>query len=142
MRSLFPILSVSLLVLAAHAGAQEQNPPSTTSGAISQVQVMAPTQAFRFYEHDAEWISGAYKMSNGWRLKVEPSANGIVAQIDKRRPIRLVASSPDRYVSPDGLVAMEFNRGPSGDDMMMSYVPDQRTAEVVVITSTGLLAQR
>jgi hypothetical protein len=30
---------------------------------------------------------------------------------------------------------MEFNRGADGDEMMMSYVPDPRLAEVVVVTS-------
>jgi len=144
MRSLFPILSTSLLVLAANAGAQEQNLPSTESEPISRVQVMAPPQAFVFYDYEAEWISGAYAMSNGWRLKVDPTSNGIVAQIDKRGPVSLVAMSPDRYVTRDGKVSMEFNRGTDGQDMVMSYVPDDPTAEVVVVTATSAtsLAQR
>lgn len=143
MRSLFPILSTSLLVLAANAGAQEQNMPTTESEPISRVQVMAPPQSFVFYDYEAEWISGAYAMSNGSRLKVDPSFNGIVAQIDKRGPVRLIAMSPDRYVTRDGKVSMEFNRGASGQDMVMSYVPDERTAEVVVVTATSTsLAQR
>jgi hypothetical protein len=31
---------------------------------------------------------------------------------------------------------MEFNRGAQGDEMLMSYVPDSRTAQRVVVTST------
>ena len=35
---------------------------------------------------------------------------------------------------------MEFNRGELGEDMQMSYVPDPRLAQVVVISSA--VAQR
>jgi hypothetical protein len=31
---------------------------------------------------------------------------------------------------------MEFNRGPDGDDMIMSYVPNDGLAQVVVVTAT------
>jgi hypothetical protein len=106
------------------------------------VQVIASAQPFAFYDSDAEWISGAYAMSNGWRLKVDLSLDGIVAQIDKRHPVKLTAVSRDRYVTPDGNIAMEFNRGQQGDEMLMSYVPDPRTAQVVVVSSSARLAQR
>jgi hypothetical protein len=139
MRHLFLILPVSLL-LSASAGAQDVITPSTQPESISRVQVMAPTQPFQFRDYEAEAISGGYKMSNGWKMKVDPAADGIVAQIGKRHPMRLVAVSTNQYVTPDGNVAMEFNRGKDGDEMLMSYVPDARTAQVVVVTST--LAQR
>jgi hypothetical protein len=140
MRSLSLILPASLLLFASEVSAQSQNYPLADPASISSVQVTAPTQAFPFWNDDAEAISGAYAMSNGWRIKVEPAHDGIVAQVDKQRPIRLVALSQDRYVSRDGNVSMEFNRGARGDDMSMSYVPDSRTAQVVVVTAT--LAQR
>jgi hypothetical protein len=139
MRPLYLILPVSLL-LASNAGAQAQQAPQTEPGSVSQVQVTAEAPPFQFRDYEAEAISGGYKMSNGWRLKVDPSADGIVAQIDKRHPVRLVAVSRDMYISRDGSVAMEFNRGPQAEDMLMSYVPDSRTAERIVVSST--LAQR
>ena len=148
MRSLSLTVPASLLLLAASAGAQNAQPTqpdyylSTQSGATSKVQVVAPAQPYVFQDHDAEWISGAYAMSNGWRLKVDPSRDGIVARIDKRHPIKLTAVSPDRYVTSDGNIAMEFNRGAYGDQMLMSYVPDTRTAQVVVVGSAPRLAQR
>jgi hypothetical protein len=142
MRSLSLMLPASLLLLASHAGAQTQAYPMTEPEQTSRVQVTAPTQPFQFWDYEAEWVSGAYAMSNGWRMKVDPAADGIVAQIDKRRPLRLVAVSQNRYASRDGNVWMEFNRGPTGEDMLMSYVPDTRTAQVVVVTSTARLAQR
>lgn len=141
MRSLTLILPATLL-LAASTGAQSQNNPSSNPEAISQVQVNAPAQPYRFWGYEAEAISGAYAMSNGWRIKVDPGKDGIVAQIGKKRPMTLVAMSPDKYASRDGNIIMEFNRGAYGDDMVMSYVPDSRTAQVVVLTSTNTLAQR
>jgi hypothetical protein len=140
MRPLSLILPASLLVLASSAGAQAQHDPQTEPGAVSQVQVTAESPPFQFRDYEAEAISGGYRMSNGWHMKVDSASDGIVAQIDKRHPIRLVAVSRDMYVSPDGSVAMEFNRGTQGDEMLMSYVPDARTAQRVVVTST--LAQR
>jgi hypothetical protein len=142
MRSLSLLLPASLLVLASNAVAQTATTLTTESGSTSRVQVIASAQPFAFYDSDAEWISGAYAMSNGWRLKVDPSLDGIVAQIDKRHPVKLTAVSRDRYVTPDGNIAMEFNRGQQGDEMLMSYVPDPRTAQVVVVSSSARLAQR
>jgi hypothetical protein len=142
MRPLSLIFPASLLLLASSASAQTQNYPVTEPESMSQVQVMAPPQVFQFRDYEAEWISGGYAMSNGWRIKVDPASDGIVAQIDKQRPIRLVALSRDMYVSRDGNVAMHFNRGARGEDMLMSYVPNSETAQVVVITSTSTLAQR
>jgi hypothetical protein len=141
MRSLSLMLPATLL-LAASAGAQTQDQPSTAPEAGSRVQVTAPAQPYKFYGYEAESISGAYAMSNGWHLKVDPSREGIVAQIDKRHPIKLAAVAPDRYASGDGNIAMEFNRGDYGDQMLMSYVPDPRTAQVVVVGATATLAQR
>ena len=140
MRPLSLILPVALLVLASSAGAQAQRQPGTEPESVTQVQVTAETQPFQFRDYEAEAISGGYKMSNGWRMKVDPSSDGIVAQVNREHPMRLVAVSRDSYVAPDGNVVMQFNRGSQGDEMLMSYVPDSRTAQRVVVTST--LAQR
>jgi len=153
MRSLSLMVPASLLLLAAsHAGAQAQAQtqtqtqteayPLTEPEQTSRVQVTAPPRAFQFWEYEAEFISGAYAMSNGWRMKVDSSRDGIVAQIDKERPMRLVAVSENKYASRDGNVWMEFNRGTGGADMLMSYVPNTRTAQVIVVTATSRLAQR
>ena len=137
MRTLSLILPVSLLVLASGASAQEQEYPATAPAQVSRVEVTAP---FHFDYDEADAISGRYQMSNGWRMKVDSTYNGIAAQIDNRRAIKLIAVGPDRYVSADGNVSMEFNHGGDADEMLMSYVPDVRTAQVVVVRAT--LAQR
>lgn len=144
MRPISFILSASVLALASSAGAQTESYLSTQSGVTSRVQVIAEARPFEFRIDQADWISGAYAMSNGWRLQVEPTLDGIAARIDKRHPIDLVAVSPDKYITSDGNIWMEFNRGRQGDEMLMSYVPDARTARVVVIgsTSASSLAQR
>jgi hypothetical protein len=141
MRPVYLALPASLLLLASAAGAQTVHYPLTEPAPMSTVQVVtAPPAEFQPWTDELEAVSGKYAMSNGWRLKVEPASNGIFASIDKQRPIRLVALSPDKYVSRDGNVAMEFNRGEAGDQMVMSYVPDPRVAEVIVVRAT--LAQR
>jgi len=140
MRILSLLLPASLVLLASNAGAQSKNYPLTQPEPTSTVEVTAPAPVFQFWHYQAEVISGAYAMSNGWRMVVEPAADGIVARIDKQRPIRLVALSPDRFTTRDGNVWMEFNRGEGGEDMLMSYVPDPRLAQVVVVTAT--VAQR
>lgn len=140
MRSLFLTVPASLLLLVSGAGTQAQDYPLNEPEPASQVQVRAPARPFQFWEYDAEAIKGAYALSNGWRMKVDSSAEGIVARIDRQPPMRLVGVAPDRFVTRDGNVRMDFNRGERGDDMVMSYVPDTRTAQVVVVTAT--LAQR
>jgi hypothetical protein len=128
------------LMSAANVSAQMQLTPTSESRSDTRVEVTAPEKPFRFLEYEAEWISGGYKLSNGWDMKVAPSSTGIVARIDKRHPIRLIAVSRDKYVSSDGSMSMEFNQGLQSDEMMMSYVPDQRTAQVIIATAT--MAQR
>ncbi|MFJ1468754.1 MULTISPECIES: hypothetical protein [Massilia] len=145
MRPLPLALSASLLLFAPGAGAQSGNYPINDDTPISRVEVTAqPRPAFRIWDYQAEDVSGAYALSNGWRLKVKPARDGIVAQIDKQRPMRLIAQSPDRFVSRDGNVIMEFNKGDTRDDMMMSYVPsdvtDPRLAQIIVVTAK--MAQR
>jgi hypothetical protein len=145
MRSLPLALSASLLLLAPGAGAQTSNYPVNDDAAMSRVEVTAqPRTAFRIWDYQAEDVSGTYELSNGWRLKVQPARDGIVAQIDKQRRMHLVAQSPDRFVSRDGNVIMEFNKGDTRDDMMMSYVPsdvaDPRLAQMIVVTAK--MAQR
>ena len=144
MRPLSFALPMSLLLLAPTASAQSGNYPATGDTTISTVQVTAQPPAFHIWDYQAEDVSGAYKLSNGWRLKVEPARDGVVARIDKQRPIRLVALSPDKFVSGDGNTIMEFHQGDTHDDMTMSYVPadsaDPRLAQAIV--ATAKMAQR
>jgi hypothetical protein len=145
MRPLYLACPLSLLLLAPSVGAQSGNYPLISDTPISTVEVTAqPRTQFRIWDYQVEYISGKYALSNGWRLDVQPARDGIVARIDKQRPIRLIAQSPDRFVSRDGNVIMEFNRGDSGDDMMMSYIPsnvsDPRLTQAIVVTAR--MAQR
>lgn len=128
---------VSLLLLTSYAYAQEQNYPPPETSSISSVQVTAP---FRLTDEQAAQVGGMYAMSNGWFLRVEQTTRGMEARIDNRHPIRLIAITPDKFVSRDGNITMDFNRGEDRDGMVMSYVPDQRLAIRYVVTAT--LAQR
>ena len=140
MRLLSILIPASLLALSSGAGAQNLPYPRTDSAAMSTVQVTAPAKAVRIHYDEAEVIGGAYAMSNGWRLKVRTASRHIDATIDREKPMRLLAVAPYKFASSDGNVTMEFNRGPWGEDMLMSYVPDPRLAQVIVISSK--MAQR
>ncbi|WP_156116633.1 hypothetical protein [Massilia sp. 9096] len=135
MRTLYLAIPVCLVLAAPNAGAQSKDYPATDSTSLLTVQVTAPPQAIHVSEDETMPISGTYAMSNGWRMHVQPARDGIVAKIDKERPMRLLAVSADKYMTRDGNVVMEFNRGRDRDDMMMSYVPTSNLAAVVVMTA-------
>jgi hypothetical protein len=128
-------IPLSLLLAASQATAQSQDYP-LTDAPVSTVHVTAPLHGVFVSPEQTDQVKGNYAMSNGWRLHVRPAAKGIVARIDDERPMRLIALDGDKYVTADGNVAMEFNRGIFGDEMTMSYVPSSRVADVIVISST------
>ena len=142
MRPFSLLLSASLLVLSASASANTTPyPDAETPASASTVQVIAPAAAAFIPDGVAEQIRGNYGLSNGWRLKVQRVARRYIeARIDEQKPMRLRAISEDTFVSSNGMVTMQFNQGESGSDMMLSYVPDARLAQVVVLSSR--LAQR
>jgi hypothetical protein len=140
MRPLNLLLPATLLALASSAGAQSLPYPQADSPSSQVVEVTAPARSVRLKEEEARQVEGTYAMSNGWRMKVQATQRYIDARIDRQRPLRLRAVSPDRFVSADGNVAMEFNKGDWREDMTMSYVPDPRVAQVVVISAR--MAQR
>lgn len=140
MRTLSLLLPASLLVLATNTLAQALPYPQPDTALISTVQVTAPIKPVLLREDQTRQIVGSYAMSNGWSLKVRATRRYIDATIDSEKPIRLVALSPDKFVSGDGNVTMEFNQGSVGDEMTMNYVPDRRFAEIVTISSS--MAQR
>lgn len=134
------LLAASLLLSATGADAQTMPYPPADTAPIASVQVTAPVKSVRIRADDAKKISGHYAMSNGWYLRVLTSARHIDAIIDEQQPIRLVAVAPYRFVSGDGNVTMDFNRGSDGEDMRMTYVPDLRLGQRVVLDSR--MAQR
>lgn len=139
MRPLSFMLPASLCLLAAGTGAQNLPYPHDTAP-ISTVQVSAPVRGTWVRPDQARLIAGAYDMSNGWYLRVRTAPRYIEATIDNEKPIRLVPVAPYKFVSGDGTVTMHFNEGNWGDEMSMSYMPDRRTAQVVVLSSR--VAQR
>lgn len=143
MRPLSLLLPASLLVLGSSVLAQTTPAgPASQSAAtpISTVQVSPAVQGRRIPSDHAQQLAGTYAMSNGWQLQVRAKSRFISASINQEEPIRLVQVAPYKFASGDGNVRMEFNQGEWGDDMTMSYVPDPRLAQVVVISSK--MAQR
>ncbi len=112
-----------------------QNPPAAPDErAMSEIRVTAPPAGYRLLRReDAAAIRGTYALSNGWILKVQPSSRRVFAEIDDRGLMELKALSPDKFVSLDGNMTMEFNMGDRGDEMLLAYVPDPRTAQVIMV---------
>lgn len=137
MRPLSLLLPASLLLA---SSALAQTMPYPDSSPLSTVQVNAPAKTMRIQPDQAKDLIGSYAMSNGWTMKVRPTSRFITAVIDDQAPMRLVQVAPDRFVSGDGNVNMQFNQGDSGEDMTMSYRPDRRLAQVVVLSAR--VAQR
>ena len=128
------------ITLVDHAHGQSGPLPQSDS-AMSEIRVPAPAKSYwtlRRTELDA--LRGTYLLSNGWLLKVRPNTRMMMAQIDDRPAMSLLPMSPDKFVSLDGNMSMEFNLGDSGDEMVLAYVPDPRTAQVVIVRTS--LAQR
>lgn len=140
MRPLSLLLPASLFLLASTALAQSSAYPQPDTAPSSSVQVTAPVKTMRIQPDQASELRGYYAMSNGWTMKVRPTSRFIDATIDDEQPIRLQQVAPDRFVNADGKVAMEFNKGDGGDEMTMSYVPEGRLAQVIVISAR--VAQR
>ncbi len=135
MRPLSYLLPAALLVLASSAGAQTQTYPPPDTAPISTVTVTAPAKTVRLRDEQVREIAGTYAMSNGWNLRVRGTPRYIDATIDDQKPLRLQPVSADKFVSGDGNVTMEFNRGASREDMMMSYVPDPKNPGRVEVSA-------
>jgi hypothetical protein len=134
------LLPAALFLLAPTSGAQTGPYPQNDTAPITAVVVSAAAKPFRIRQEQARQIAGTYDLVNGWHLKVRPGTRTIDTKIDQQQPMRLLAVGPYKFVSGDGRVTMEFNLGESGDDMLMTYAPDPRLADMVVISSA--VAQR
>lgn len=134
------LLPAALLVVGASAYAQTTPYPQPDAASISTVEVTAPARTVRLRDDEARQVAGTYAMSNGWKMKVQPASRYIDATIDQQKPIRLVALSADKFVSGDGRISMEFNRGDRQDEMLMRYSPGPDLADVVIGSSS--VAQR
>lgn len=134
------LLPAALLVLTSGAEAQTMQYPQVDTAPDTTIRVTGALKPIRIDEDQAREIAGTYALSNGWRLKINPSSRTIAATIDRQKPMRLFAVSPYKFASGDGRVTMEFNPGDYGSDVVMSYAPDPRLAEMVVLSSS--VAQR
>jgi len=136
------LLPACLFILASAASARTMPYPQVDDDtAGSTVQVTAPAASTFVTPEQASEIAGSYSMSNGWRTKVSMvSRRYIEARIDSEKPMRLRSVGNDTFVSRDGKVSMRFRQGEYADGMTMSFVPDARLAQVVVLSSR--IAQR
>ena len=138
MRTSSVLLSLCTALLLAGAGTVGAQALPTAPGnpkVLSEIQVIAAMPRYPIRLREARAVRGIYAMSNGWTLEVKPDWRRVYAEIDRRGQVELLPVSPHKFVSADGDMAMEFNLGDNGDDMVLRYVPDAATAQVVVVTT-------
>lgn len=142
MRTSSFLISVSSLVMlcaASGAGAQDR-PAAPGQSVLPEIQVVSAMPKYPIKIHQARKVRGLYELSNGWTLDVTPDWRKVYADINGRGKIEMLPLSPDKFISADGNVAMEFNLGVDENDMVMRYRPDASVAEFIVVRAS--LAQR
>lgn len=139
MNSSFVLRSVAAAAaLAACCGAGAQALPAApgAQAVLPEIRIAATMPVYPLRMKQALAVRGTYAMSNGWAMEVRPDWKKVYAQIDRRGEVELVPLSADRFISVDGRMAVEFNLGAEGDEVVLRYIPDLATAEVVEVRST------
>jgi hypothetical protein len=132
MRTSSVLLSLSTLaVLSAAGGAWAQAQPA----ALPEIAVLAALPRYPIKLREARAIRGVYDMSNGWTIEVRPDWRRVFVEINGRKPLEVIPISADKFVSRDANMALEFNRGNGGDEMVLRYAPGGVAAQAVVATS-------
>ena len=91
MRPLYLMLIPVLLVSASGTQAQTLAPDDP----VAVVQVKPMDGPYRLRNEQARQIAGTYEMSNGWSVDVRPDMRHVDVLIDRNRPLRLLAISPE-----------------------------------------------
>ena len=131
----------SLVLLAASCGAGAQALPAAPGETVlPEIRIVSALPQYPLKIAEARKVRGIYELSNGWTLEVAPDWHKVYADINGRGRIEMKALSPDKFISADGNVAMEFNLGVNENEMVMRYRPDATVAQVIVVRAT--LAQR
>lgn len=134
--SVLVVCAVAGFAVCWSAGAQTLPTAPGAEAVLPEVRIAATMPSYPIRLKEASAVRGVYAMSNGWTLEVRPDWKKVYAEIDRRGEVELVPLSADRFVSVDGRMAMEFNVGAQGDEVVLRYIPDAATAQVVEVRST------
>lgn len=134
--------SVTLAVLAGSSGAGAQALPIAPGEpqVLPEIRVVETMPRYPIRLKEALAVRGIYEMSNGWLLDITPNWRRVFADLNGKGPVELLPVSADKFISADRRMAMEFNLGTNGNEMVMRYTPDDVAAHSIVLTST--LARR
>lgn len=91
---------------------------------ISAVQVRGVQPALKLQEHQAQAMSGMYKLDNGAIFRLSASHRKLLAQLDDRSTTELIQTSDNHFVSRDQRMTVEFQPQAFGDLIMLSYPVD------------------
>lgn len=139
-RLLLSLFALAALGASAGAGAQALPAAPGEPQVLSEIRVVETMPRYRIKLTEAIALRGSYQMSNGWLLYVRPDRRRVFADLNEKGPVELLPVSADKFISADRKMAMEFNLGANGNEMVMRYTPDDVAAHSLVLTST--LARR
>ncbi|MDL2356893.1 MAG: hypothetical protein QFF03_16700 [Pseudomonadota bacterium] len=133
--------TVAVLACAADAAAQAV-PLAPGESVLPEIQVVAAQPRYPIRLEQARAVRGIYEMSNGWVMEVNPDWRRVYVAINGRAPVEMVPVSPDKFVSADRRMAMEFNLGVNANEVVLRYLPEGADAAGAVTVTTATLAQR
>jgi hypothetical protein len=139
-RLLLSLFAFAALAGSSGAGAQSLPVAPGEPEILPEISVVETMPRYPIKIKEASAIRGIYQMSNGWQLDVTPNWRQVYADLNGTGKVELLPVSADKFISADRKMAMEFNLGSNGNEMVMRYTPDGVAAHSVVLTST--LAQR
>ncbi|MDY0961349.1 hypothetical protein [Massilia sp. CFBP9026] len=73
-----------------------------------------------------ESIDGVYRLSNGQKLGIAAGDQQVVADFGRWHQIPLVATTPERFESRDGLVWVRYEADEATERIVVSYPADAR----------------
>ncbi|WP_123069712.1 hypothetical protein [Massilia aurea] len=73
-----------------------------------------------------ESIDGVYRLSNGQKLGIAAGDQQVVADFGRWHQIPLVATTPERFESRDGLVWVRYEADEDTERIVVSYPADAR----------------
>jgi hypothetical protein len=133
---LFTVAAAAAFAACCNAGAQALPAALGAQAVLPEIRIAASMPLYPIRMREARAVRGVYAMSNGWTMEVRPDWKKVYADIDRRGEVELLPLSADRFVSADGRMAMEFNVGAQGDEVVLRYIPNAATAQVVEVRST------
>lgn len=134
MRTLVIISVFAALVIAADTAAAQEPatplPATQSDQTMGSIQVNATPNRFKPQPDEVATVMGTYMLDNGAVLRVGRALRKVtVYHAPNGTPVELMPVGRFVYMAADHSLLMEFNRGETGEEVMVTYGPDTVAAE-------------